>query len=220
MLQQCCWSKGAVIADEDVLLCDLGDRGIGDRRHMPAVPQWGGWMDWPNNRMGKTIIKRSRDTSTQLTRDLTCRRFETRHRNPSVTQLVGSIGAAWPDSSSGDLTWAGRFADLELEEQKRDWEPPLLTRSTRGWTAGWTTPWCTCDPPPPVGNGGDTPSVIAPNPRGGGRGRTSDCRFAGFWSAREVCAQRRCSGPPRISQMRPMFHPSASWQRKAPPKRS
>ena len=69
--------------------------------------------------MGKTIIKRSRDTSTQLTRDLTCRRFETRHRNPSVTQLVGSIGAAWPNSSSGDLTWAGRFADLELEEQKR-----------------------------------------------------------------------------------------------------
>src|SRR4051812_36054165 len=41
--------------------------------------------------MGKTIIKRPRDTSTQLTRDLTCRRFETRHRNPSVGPVRTSL---------------------------------------------------------------------------------------------------------------------------------
>ena len=78
--------------------------------------------------MGKTIIKRSRDTSTQLTRDLTCRRFETRHRNPSVTQLVGSIGAAWPDSSSGVLTRAGRSRSsseeiANAEGAAEEWEP-------------------------------------------------------------------------------------------------
>ena len=146
-------------------------------------------------------------------------------RNPTQKPICHAArwkhwGCLGPNSSSGDLTWAGRFADWSSKNRNATESRRFSRARPGGGPRVGPRHGAPVIPPPPVGNGGDTPSVIAPNPRGGGRGRTSDCRFAGFWSAREVCAQRRCSGPPRISQMRPMFHPSASWQRKAPPKRS